>query len=114
VPAAAVLITEGFQVPGIDGLFVELVGKAGAVELMQSRAIAANVGVTAAFTVITETALLPVTTGAVETTLIRYPEPAAVPDGMTPAILPEFAVDVEDPISTGDEKLPEELDNSIL
>ena len=57
VPAVAVLTT-GDHVPVIAGVFVELVGKTGAVEFKQTSDIAEKVGVISGFTVIDNVAVI--------------------------------------------------------
>ena len=53
---------------------------------------------------------VPVTEGVVLITLIRYPVPSAVLEGMVAEIVPAV-VWVTDPMVTGEAKLPEAPDN---
>ena len=58
MPGTAVLITAGFQVPVIGGMFVEAEGNTGAMLFWQSGPIAANVGVICGVMVITMIAVV--------------------------------------------------------
>ena len=58
VPLAELLTVPGDQVPEICGVFVEFVGKTGAVAPAQIGAIAVNVGVTNGFTVTSKVAVV--------------------------------------------------------
>jgi hypothetical protein len=56
---------------------------------------------------------VPVLTGLLLITRIRYPFPEAVPPGIVAVMVPAV-VDVNVPIFTGEEKLPVELDNCAV
>jgi hypothetical protein len=68
----------------------------------------------AKFTVKSTVLLEPITLGALEITLILYPVPAAVPDGIDPEIVPEFAILDKVPMFTGVPKVPVALDNCAV